>query len=74
MELRDQTWTTSFGGQIEVRTSDGDLVAVVSDTKTANYIAEMHNAQLDKLDNAVHHDFHQLIEDLRNESIPHQQV
>ena len=53
MELRDQTWTTSFGGRIEVRTANGDLVAVVSDTATANYIADMHNAQLSKVENAI---------------------
>lgn len=53
MQLRDQTWTTSFGGRIEVRTADGDLVAVLSDTATASYIADMHNAQIDKIENSV---------------------
>lgn len=68
MELRDQTWTIQFGGRIEVCTADGDLVAVVSDTATANYIAQMHNAQIDKIENALaanHFDYEKFVGELR---------
>lgn len=53
MQMRDQTWTVSYGKDIEVHTADGDLVAVVQDTLTANYIVDMHNAQIDKIENSV---------------------
>ena len=53
MQLRNQTWTTSFGGRIEVRTADNDLVAVVSDSATAIYIADMHNAQISMIENSI---------------------
>ena len=53
MQMRDQTWTVSYGGDIEVRTADGDLVAVVQNILTANYIVDMHNAQIDKIENSV---------------------
>lgn len=65
MQLRDQTWTTRFGGRIEVCTADGDLVAVVSDTATATYIADMHNAQLDRIENSLGFDYDKLISELR---------
>lgn len=64
MQLRDQTWITSFGGRIEVRTADGDLVAVVQDTLTANYIADMHNAQLDIIENSGPFDYERFIQEL----------
>ena len=68
MQMRDQTWTVSYGGDIEVRTADGDLVAVVQDTLTANYIVDMHNAQIDKIENSVspnHFNYEKMVVDLR---------
>ena len=68
MQMRDQTWTVSYGGDIEVRTADGDLVAVVQDTLTANYIVDMHNAQIDKIENSLslnHFDYEKMVDELR---------
>lgn len=68
MQLRDQIWTTSFGDQIEVRTVDGDLVAVVKDTVIAKYIAEIHNAQLDQIENSGPFDFEEFVKELREDA------
>lgn len=68
MQMRDQIWTVSYGGDIEVRTADGDLVAVVQDTLTANYIVDMHNAQIDKIENSgfpTHFDYEKMVAELR---------
>lgn len=68
MQMRDQTWTVSYGGDIEVRTADGDLVAVVQDTLTANYIVDMHNAQIDKIENSssvTYFDYEKMVAELQ---------
>jgi hypothetical protein len=53
MQFRDQRWTVSFGGRIDIRTESGQMVASFTDTATATYIVDLHNAELDKIENMV---------------------